>query len=225
MNTSARRDLRKRELRSVILDAAREIFVRDSFEAFSMRKLAASVECSPGNIYLHFKNKEELFESLVEISFARLLESLSRLRSLGMRGSARTSADPVTLLRKGLRAYVDFGLRNPNDYRFAFLIRPPIVKRGYKAHPAFEELRFMVGRCVAENRLRAVDVETTSQALWAAAHGITSLLIQRPFFPWVSKRKVIAQVIDGAIDNLLAAPPSRGGRGGRHANSRNRRRA
>jgi AcrR family transcriptional regulator len=218
MNASTRRDQYKRELRAVIVDAAREIFVRDGFEAFSMRKLASRVECSPGNIYLHFKNKEELFESLVEESFARLLRSLSRLRSLGMLGKGRTSADPVALLRKGLRAYVDFGLRNPNDYRFAFLIRPPIVKRGYKPHPAFEELRFMVDRCIAEKRFRAVDVETASQALWAAAHGITSLLIQRPAFPWVSKREVIAQVIDGAIESLLTVPASRAATGVYRAN-------
>jgi hypothetical protein len=66
----------------------------------------------------------------------------------------------------------------------------------------------MVRRCIEAQRFPTADVETTAQALWAAVHGITSLLIQRPAFPWVAKKKVIAQVINSAIDNLLALTPA-----------------
>ena len=38
---------------------------------------------------------------------------------------------------------------------------------------------------------------------WAAVHGITSLLIARPTFPWVDPEELIGQVIDSAVDNLL----------------------
>ena len=181
-----------------MLDAAREIFVAEGYEAFSMRKLAEKIEYSPGSIYLHFKNKEELFDSLVEESFERLLKSLMNV------SEGNQDGDPVNELKKGMHVYVEFGLRNPNDYRFAFMLRPPVHKRPYKVHGAFEALRQIVGRCVAQKRFREVDVETAAQALWASVHGITSLLIQRPAFPWVSKKKVIAQVIDSAVDSLLA---------------------
>jgi hypothetical protein len=117
--------------------------------------------------------------------------------------------DPVEALKKGLRAYVDFGLRNPNDYRFAFMLRRPLQRRPYRVHPVFDVLRHMVGRCVEEKRFRAVNVETTSQALWAAIHGITSLLIQRPTFPWVENTELIDQVINNAIDSLVAMPGSK----------------
>ena len=195
------RSKHKEELRKVILDAAREIFVRAGYENFSMRKLAEKIEYSPGSVYLHFKSKEELFECLVDESFACLLKTLMDLRN-GQEGQ-----DPAEELKKGLRAYVDFGLRNRNDYRFAFMLRPPVEKRPYKVHGAFEALRYMVRRCVEEKRFRAVDVETTAQALWTSVHGITSLLIQRrPTFPWVPKKKLIAQVISTAVDSLAAAP-------------------
>jgi hypothetical protein len=42
-----------------------------------------------------------------------------------------------------------------------------------------------------------------SQSLWAAAHGVTSLLVQRPSFPWVARNKLIAQVIKSAVEGLL----------------------
>jgi AcrR family transcriptional regulator len=212
MSAISRRRKHKEELRRVILDAAREIFVREGYESFSMRKLAEKIEYSPGSVYLHFKNKEELFECLVEESFARLLKTLTGLRN------GQEWQDPVEGLKKGLRAYVEFGLRNPNDYRFAFMLRPPVEKRPYKVHGAFEALRYMVRRCVEERRFRAVDVETTAQALWASVHGITSLLIQRPAFPWVPKKKLIAQVISAAIDSLVTAPGATAEAGEHHAN-------
>jgi AcrR family transcriptional regulator len=216
MNASSRRQQHKDELRRVILDAAREIFVHEGYEKLSMRKLAEKIEYSPASVYLHFNSKEELFECLVEESFARLLKTLTGL------GNGRKWQDPVEELKKGMRAYVDFGLRNPNDYRFAFMLRRPVEKRRYKAHPAFEVLRQIVKRCVDEKRFRGqfrdIDVEGTSQALWSSVHGITSLLIQRPDFPWVPKKKLITQVIRTAIDGLLAAPNATAGTMRQHAN-------
>jgi AcrR family transcriptional regulator len=210
MNATIRREQHKRELRAVILDAAREIFAGEGYESFSMRKLARKIEYSPGSVYLHFKNKEELFEILVEESFERLLQALNRIKN------GHAEDDPVEALKKGFRAYVEFGLHNPNDYRFAFLLRRPMVKRPYRVHPAFNTMRYMVGRCVDEKRFRAVDVETTSQALWAAIHGITSLLIQRPTFPWVGKKQLIEQVINNAVDSLMTAPRAMAETGEQH---------
>jgi AcrR family transcriptional regulator len=200
MSAISRRQKHKDELRRIILDAARAIFVDQGYESFSMRKLAEKIEYSPGSIYLHFKNKEELFECLVEESFGRLLETLSDLEN------GQQWDDPVEELRKGMWAYVEFGLRNQSDYRFAFMLTPPMEKRPYKVHGSFDVLRSMVRRCVEEKCFRSVDVETTSQAIWASIHGITSLLIQRPAFPWISNKKLIAQVIYTATDSLAAAP-------------------
>src|ERR1700730_16018763 len=106
MNAITRRRKHKEELRRVILDAAREIFVREGYESFSMRKLAEKIEYSPGSVYLHFKNKEELFECLVEESFARLLKTLTGLRN------GQELQDPAEELKKGLRAYVELGPRH-----------------------------------------------------------------------------------------------------------------
>jgi AcrR family transcriptional regulator len=212
MSALSQRRKHKEELRRLILDAAREIFVRQGYESFSMRKLAEKIEYSPGSVYLHFNSKEELFECLVDESFARLLKTLLALQN------GKELQDPVAELKKGLRAYVEFGLRNPNDYRFAFMLKPPVENRPYKVHGAFESLRYMVGRCVEEKRFRAVDVETTSQALWASVHGITSLLIQRPAFPWVAKKKLIEQVINTAIDSLVPEPSATSKVGEHHAN-------
>ncbi|HET6371672.1 MAG TPA: TetR/AcrR family transcriptional regulator [Candidatus Polarisedimenticolia bacterium] len=184
-------------LRREILDAAREAFVRDGYEDVSMRKLAVRIGCSHGNLYLHFKDKEALFDCLVEESFDRLDDGMQRLiESEGGR-------DPVELVRKMGRAYVQFGVANPSVYEFAFLLRRP-RQRADKPHVPYERLRSLVQRCLSEKRFRRVDVDAASQALWAAVHGITSLLILRPSFPWAERDKLIGQVVDAAVDGLLA---------------------
>lgn len=205
MDAAARRRNHKAALRQEILEVAREIFVREGYESFSMRKLAQRIDYSPASIYLHFKSKEKIFESLVQESFERLLEVLLRVKD-------DRHEDPIVLLKRALHTYVAFGLRNPSDYRFAFLLRRPLQKRPYQVHPVFDVMRHLVRRCVEERRFRRVDIERTSQALWAPIHGITSLLIQRPTFPWVAKRELINQVIDSAVDGLLATPQQTGRR-------------
>jgi AcrR family transcriptional regulator len=192
--------LSKLSTRETILNTAREIFVRDGYERFSMRRLAADLGCALGTPYVHFKSKEELFQILVEQSFQRLYEVLSGLRDRHQKG------DPVVLLKKGMYTYIQFGLQNPNDYRFAFVLRSPAPDQPYRVHPAFQVMRFMVTRCGEEGRFCELDVETVAQALWAAIHGITSLLIQRPNFPWVGRTKLIEQVINNAVDSLIRKP-------------------
>ena len=185
-------------LRRSILDAAREAFVQDGYEGVSMRKLAERIGCSHANLYLHFKDKEALFECLVEESFAQLADALGKLIQ-----SARTG-DPVKLVRRAGRAYVEFGVANPSVYEFAFLMRRPGNGQPRKPSEAYERLRSLVARCMEEKRFRRMDADAASQAIWAAVHGITSLLILRPDFPWADRDKVIAQVIDAAVDGLLA---------------------
>jgi hypothetical protein len=53
----------------------------------------------------------------------------------------------------------------------------------------------------------------TARALWAALHGVTSLLIQMPNFAWGDQKALVESVIDTAIEGLrLRRRPSGGGR-------------
>jgi len=205
---AARRQKQREELKGEIRDAARAIFVREGYRSLSMRKLAAGIGYSPGSIYLYFRNKEDLFRSLVEESFSRLAESLE-----GLAGGPRK--DPVARLKSGLSLYVEWGCSHPNDYQIAFLL-PDVGPGPYKTHRAFDVLRSMVADCLPTGKARSEWVETASQAIWSAVHGITSLLIQRPSFPWRSKASVIRQVIESAVDGAVGGAGKRRTSAGRN---------
>ena len=57
MGVIEKRAKHKEEFRREILDSAREIFINDGYDGFSMRKLAEKIDYSPTTIYIYFKNK------------------------------------------------------------------------------------------------------------------------------------------------------------------------
>jgi hypothetical protein len=70
----------------------------------------------------------------------------------------------------------------------------------------FNSLRMGVAECIRLGYFKPVDIETTSQAIWANLHGITSLLIGNGKFPWVDKPTLVKFTVDTMIDGLLAKP-------------------
>ena len=123
----------------------------------------------------------------------------------------------MRLLKKAGKAYVEFGLQNPGAYEFAFILRRPGQPRRWKPHLAYEYLRSLVKQCLAANHIRNANVDAASQAVWAAAHGVTCLLMLRPWFPWVDKTTLIRRVIDHAVDGIVSEALERGAKASRGA--------
>ena len=201
MGTKERRTREKEQLRRQILSAARELFVNEGYENVSMRKIADKIEYSPTTIYLYFKDKADLLDSVCKETLLNLLNTLDLLK--------RDKSDPVEVLRKSGKAYVEFGLKYPQDYKLTFVVRPQFQKglglqEGSVGERVFDYLRAMVSECIRQERFRQVDVEITGQALWSAVHGVTLLLIDFPDFPWTDKDKLIDTVIQTMIKGLKA---------------------
>ena len=71
-----------RDRRQQILDAAQQVFAQKGFEGASIKDLAKAAKISPGLLYWYFKDKTDLFVSLIseriEEAFGTLLpESVS----------------------------------------------------------------------------------------------------------------------------------------------------
>ena len=196
---NARRARYKAGVQSEILEAAREIFIREGYEGFSMRILADRIGYSAAATYRHFKSKGEIFQRLADESFAALMQASANVKPI-------ESEDPVNRLKRGMLAYVDFGLKNPDHYRIAFLLhRPdrPDISEASRPTAAIAGLKSRVRACIDAGRFQAEDLDLLAQSLWAAVHGVTSLLIERPSFPWVARGRLIARVIDSAVEGLF----------------------
>ncbi|HYP05275.1 MAG TPA: TetR/AcrR family transcriptional regulator [Bryobacteraceae bacterium] len=200
MRTKDRRAREKEDLRQEILDAARDLFVREGYQSVSMRKIADRIEYSPGTIYLHFRDKDELFDCLLEQSFSKLLVMLQEV-------SRVETSDPVEGLKRGLLAYVNFGLEHPDQYQITFMTPHTLCgaaggRTDAVGCESFACLQSAVGACIQASLFRVSDVEAASQVLWAGVHGVTSLLISKPSFPWVERGALIESMIETLIGGL-----------------------
>lgn len=206
MGAKERRVRDKAHLRRRILDAAREIVLKEGCDCVTMRRVAEKIEYTPTTIYLHFQDKEELIGTVCEETFQGLLRALEDVQ--------KEHSDLLKRLRAGCRAYVDFGLQQPELYRVAFMTPmphlvqpdPKLFREMAQKHPAgfkaYEFLRGAVDSCIKQGIFRKIDTETATQVMWASIHGIVSLLIVKPFFPWIPKDRLIDAVVDGAIRSL-----------------------
>jgi AcrR family transcriptional regulator len=127
MGVKERREREHEDLRQKILDAASELFAREGYANVSMRKIADNIEYSPTTIYLYFKDKTDLLNQICEETFGKLIETVSMIEAQG-------SGEPIDCLEKGMRAYIDFGLKYPNHYEVTF-ITPLADFLGKEIHP------------------------------------------------------------------------------------------
>jgi AcrR family transcriptional regulator len=178
-------------LREEILEVAERLLIeRGSEEAVSIRAIADAVGVTPPSIYLHFPDKEDLFVAICDARF----EELNR-RS---QAAADQATDPMDEVRRRGEAYIRFGVDNPEQYRILFLDRRPrsaspdlVGKRA-----CLERMVEAVQRAMDAGMLVGDDAFSVSLALWAAAHGLTSLLISMPEFPWPPLDMLVDRVLD-----------------------------
>jgi AcrR family transcriptional regulator len=201
MGIAERRERQKENLRQVIIDAASELFAQEGYQNVSMRKIADKIEYSPTTIYLYFKDKTELLKHICEETFAQLGRKLQEV--------TEPETDKIEGLKKGLRAYINFGLEHP--FHYEVVINMPIFNHphddeyryeGSMGQLAFEHLKNGVAECVATGKLKKGDVDLMSQILWAGVHGIVSLINNHLDFPFVEKEKLVDSMIETMIEGM-----------------------
>ena len=193
MGSQERRTEQRREqreaLRERILEVSRAIVKREGFASLSMRKLAEAIDYSPAALYLHFKSRGDIARALCKEGHASLRDAFLAHTSI---------ADPAARLNAMGRAYVEFGLAEPETYRLMFMEPAGFAGAGADAKDnvngngraadsgaaalsliadAFVELR-------ASDRLppRAAPV-ACAEGLWANLHGIVALKLNGAALP------------------------------------------
>ena len=200
MGIKERRERQKEHLREEILEAARELFLKEGVENVSMRAIARRIEYSPTTIYLYFKDKWDLFHSICEEAFAKLERELEAIM--------KAEEDPVECFRRGTIAYINFGLTHPNHYRVVFMTARPsdcgnvFQFTGSAGEKSFMYLVSQIQRGMEQGKLRQGDPMLAAQTAWSAMHGLTSLLITMPEFPWVERNTLIQNLADTLVRGL-----------------------
>lgn len=181
LHTKQQRDA----LRERILEVSRGIVRNEGIASLSMRKLADAIDYSPAALYLHFRSRGEIARALREeghaqlrasfVPHARIADAAARLKALG-------------------RAYVAFGLGEPEMYRLMFM-------ETVDATGGRDDASMLSVFADTFAALRAADPAACAQALWANLHGIVALELSGAAPPGAP----VAALVELSLDAWLAA--------------------
>ncbi|WP_343693634.1 TetR/AcrR family transcriptional regulator [Chitinophaga sp.] len=172
MGISDRKEREKQEMRKLIIGAAMDMFIKDGYEKTSIRNIAEKIEYSPATIYLYYKDKDELFYEIQGEAFDQIHAYFQAMV---------VSNDPVERLRELLRAYIEYGIANPDLYDLMFILRSPMKAVQEEdswdnCHVAFQFLLDTVD--AAKDQLRFSNPVQAGMILWGLGHGIIALTIR-----------------------------------------------
>jgi AcrR family transcriptional regulator len=178
-------EIERQQLRTLIVDAARELFVARGVDAVTMREIAKRIGYSATSIYLHFADKEALLRAICDTDFLALASTLK---------SNFQIADPVERLFALGQGYAQFALTHPNHYRMMFMAeRMPCdpekssLQQNNAEQDAYYQLKTVVREVYAAGYFRddLKDPELIAQTMWAGTHGVCSLQINMAEDKWV----------------------------------------
>jgi AcrR family transcriptional regulator len=152
--------------RRLITATARAVAEREGWDAVTTRRLSTEIEYSQPVLYKHFASMEDIVEAVALEGFGELAETLGKAR--------RGAGEPQEVLARVARMYSNFATENPALY-YAMFTRATRLTFGAEDTPvqlsaAFAELLEAVAGVVGGR-----DVETLTEVLWAALHGLITL--------------------------------------------------
>jgi AcrR family transcriptional regulator len=182
-------------LRDDIIEAASRLLADPSASPLTLRAVAREAGVAATSVYLHFADLESLVLAVAQRRFGELVQLQEESRD--------ESLDPCQQVRAGCLAYCEFGLAHQGHYQVMFANPLPMPAD----MPAEQFPGFVAFRLLLDSVARCIGAESTEERafftallIWQQLHGIVSLRISRPRFPWPS----LAETVAGAVDRLLA---------------------
>jgi AcrR family transcriptional regulator len=198
------------QLRVEILAAAERILIETNDQsALSIRAIATAVGVTPPSIYLHFADRNDLVFAVCE----RHAEQLER----AMAEAAEGVDDAWERIRRRGRAYMRWGLANPEHYRILMMSRPDHTPDRFVDERLADTAGLVpvakdVAAAIASQKVTLDDdpLEIT-KTLWMMIHGLVSLVISKPDFPFGSVDVVYERLFElvhrGLVPHSVTTEP------------------
>jgi AcrR family transcriptional regulator len=181
--------------RQLVEAAGRLLEAGATHETLSLRSVAREVGVAATSVYLHFADRTELLIAVYRERFAELSESMRE-------AITRAGDDPGAQLRALCLAYHAFALDHPQAYRVLFDVlgvrtETPtgLARDELPGVDMFDAVRGCLARCIDAGLAPAADSFLATVCLIATLHGMVSLRIARPSFPWPPVEHLVDHVL------------------------------
>ncbi|MFT5141754.1 MAG: AcrR family transcriptional regulator [Rhodothermales bacterium] len=191
------------DLRRIILDEARRGLVADGYNGMSMRGIAKRIGYSATAIYLHFENKDALVHALIDEGMENLYQRL--------RVSSVSEAQPAQDLETACRAYVKFGLENPEYYEIMHLLHPERMMRYpaemyRRARRSLELIQDILTEGASVGQFAIESAAVSAAAIWAMLHGVVSLMISKRVDVRIDGDALISTLVGHVVSSVTLKP-------------------
>ena len=171
MSIAERKLKEKEEMRKLILDGARKVFLEKGYELASIRSIAEEINYSPSSIYFYFKEKGEIFHELHEEGFRLLLGKMQVLTHV---------SDPYERLKAMGAVFIDFAIHNKDFYNLMFIVEEPLKRKTddkfvSMGNRTLNNLISVVKECIAAGKFAGMDAESVSFLILSTLHGMSAL--------------------------------------------------
>jgi AcrR family transcriptional regulator len=187
-------------LRDDIIEAASRLMADPASPPLTLRGVAREAGVAATSVYLHFPDISSLIVAVADRRVGELVQHQEQARD--------PDADPCEQVRAGCLAYCEFGLRHTGHYLVMFTNPLPMPDdmppEEFPGRKAFQILTDAVAKCIGSEP-EDPEAFRTAQLIWQQLHGIVSLRISRPLFPWPPLAETVAE----AVDRLLAGAVTR----------------
>lgn len=179
------KQVRRQAVAESFAAAAEVVFARRGFEDATMQEIAREAGCATGTLYLYFRNKEELFQAIMERRSAEIYPLL--------RGAMENARDPLEKMRLNTAALLSYYNANWSVFRLFYSAAPgggAHLSSSLQGHALHEYLSFReteLGLLKQAQSARRIRADMSVEELVEFTHGVTlstlarwSLQEQRP---------------------------------------------
>jgi AcrR family transcriptional regulator len=184
--------------REHLVDVATRLFAERGYEETSIETVLEEASVSRGSLYHHFKNKEALFEAV--------LEAIENDVGLRVMEAAEATTDPNAALRLGALAWVHLA-GDPVVQRVLLVDAPAVL--GWERWRALEErhalglIKAALGAIAEQGDLDAALIDVLSHVILASINEI-ALLVARSDHP-DDQARLSADAINEVLTRLLGS--------------------
>ncbi len=182
------------EIQEEIRSIALAIFRSEGIRGLTLRNVAREMGRTPAALYRYYGSKDDLLAALRAGGF----------RAMGAALRAARAASAVTKegARSGIRAYLNFALREPEQFSLMYSLDQRALPSLPAVHEA-RELAFGEARAIAQDAIDAGwldgDANLVAHLLWASCHGLAALELADQLDLGCSYEDLIEPLIDRIV--------------------------
>ncbi len=170
MGIVERRLRQKEEVRTSILNAARQMVLVEGWQALSIRKIAEAIEYSVPVIYDHFESKEAIHTEFTREGFEMLGKAIVDAKA--------KASEPAAQLEQMALAYWEFAFKNKEYYGLMYGVGMPTCD-SFKRMPEISifagAMKTTLEDLIAKSSTQEANMILKFHTIWSMLHGLVSI--------------------------------------------------